>query len=628
MGLKRKITSELLRWKADVNKVGLLIKGARQVGKTYSVDEFGKNEYEHYLKLDMHDERNRAVFSNISADNIVRRISILNPRFKIEKGRSLLFIDEIQLCPDAILAIKYLVTETEMDVIASGSMLGIDRNPPRSYPVGYVREICMYPLDFEEYLWAIGMSEETTSDIRAHVRDTIPFDPLILRTINEYFRQHLIIGGLPKVVSSSISTSTYAEAMDSLDAYISSCREDVYAYADRNVQNDVRKLFEIIPAELSRANKRLRFGDIDGKSNVGIREYREPVDWLKGACIVNLCYRIRSIERPLKMHIKESMFKMYLLDTGVLIRMLGQSTMEAIADDDISVNEGAIAENAVCSMLSKCGIEPYYYEIPKELEIDFVVELGKDLCAIEVKSGRKRKARSLKKLMDMEQGRNVSRWIKFEYGNIMLTEDGVEHYPLFAVAFIDSISRHSQLELKSYESRDGSSFRDSSVEALRTIIHRTSYGVTMEKFEELMTKHREAISYVFWGAFTTLISLGTYAVFVKVGINSSISNILSWFCGVAFAFVTNKLYVFRSVSLEKHTVVREFGLFMSSRIFTGAIAWILFPLLLMIGIDQSFLGFENMWTKIITSLVEIALNWALSKYLVFSRGQKESQNGE
>ena len=439
MGMKRKIMAKLLKWKSDPDKVGLLIKGARQVGKTYIVDEFGKNEYDYYVKLDMNIEDNRMIFNSMSAETIIKRISAKNLSFRIEKGRSLIFIDEIQNCPEAVLAIKYLVTETEADVIASGSMLGVDRNPPRSYPVGYVHEIRMHPMDFEEYLWAIGMPEEETEDIRKHVKEGIPFDPVILRTLNGYFRQHLIIGGLPKVVSSSLGKQTYADAMDALDTYISGCRNDIDAYAEADIQNDVRKLFEITPIELSRPNKRLRFSDINDESNVGIREYKEPIDWLEGAWIVNLCYRIGNIERPLMMYAKHSMFKMYLLDTGVLIRMLGQGAINAIADDDVSVNEGAIAENAVCAMLNKCGIVPFYYEIPKEVEIDFIAEFGKDLCAIEVKSEKNRKARSLKKLMTMEQGGKITRWMKFECGNIMMTDDGVEHYPLFAAAFADSL---------------------------------------------------------------------------------------------------------------------------------------------------------------------------------------------
>ncbi len=147
----------------------------------------------------------------------------------------------------------------------------------------------------------------------------------------------------------------------------------------------------------------------------------------------------------------------------------------------------------------------------------------------------------------------------------------------------------------------------------------------MGTVNDLMTEHREAVSYIFWGVMTTVVSLGTYALFVQIGINPSISNIISWICGVTFAFFTNKFYVFRSRSMERGLVAKEWSLFMGSRIFTGIIAWALFPILLWIGLDQDFLGFENMWTKIVTSVVEIVINWVLSKYIVFKHGDADPE---
>ncbi len=150
----------------------------------------------------------------------------------------------------------------------------------------------------------------------------------------------------------------------------------------------------------------------------------------------------------------------------------------------------------------------------------------------------------------------------------------------------------------------------------------------MGTVNDLMTEHREAVSYIFWGVMTTVVSLGTYALFVQIGINPSISNILSWICGVTFAFFTNKFYVFRSKSMERGLVAKEWSLFMGSRIFTGIIAWVLFPFLLWIGLDQDFLGFENMWTKIVTSVVEIVINWVLSKYIVFKHGDADPERSD
>ena len=150
----------------------------------------------------------------------------------------------------------------------------------------------------------------------------------------------------------------------------------------------------------------------------------------------------------------------------------------------------------------------------------------------------------------------------------------------------------------------------------------------MGTVNDLMTEHREAVSYIFWGVMTTVVSLGTYALFVHIGINPSISNILSWLCGVTFAFFTNKFYVFRSKSMERGLVAKEWSLFMGSRIFTGIIAWVLFPFLLWIGLDQDLMGFENMWTKIVTSVVEIIINWVLSKYIVFKHGDADPERSD
>ncbi len=446
--MERKMMAVLKDWKEDPDKKALLVKGARQIGKTYIIDEFGASQYENYVKLDMKNDTSlHEIFQTQDADSVIFRLTSVFREFHIEEGQSLVFIDEIQECPNAIMAMKPLVVDGRLHVIGSGSMLGVQYKPPKSYPVGYVHEIEMHALDFEEYLWALGMSHEQTDDIRKHVSERKPFDPFVLRVLKDYYRQYLIIGGMPEPVSLSLKKKGLAPVFESQDDIINGYRQDIAAYAKDEISVNVQHLFDLIPDELSRVNKRLYFKDIENKDNVGIREYQEPVDWLDGSRIANLCYRLNSIERPLKRNRSASIFKMYLLDTGLLVNMLGNTTRLAMTDDDISVNEGAVAENSVCEMLWKCGIHPYYYEKPGEVEIDFIAEIGKDLCAIEVKSGKKRRARSLKKLMALESGKNITRWIKFEYSNIMVTEDGVEHYPLFCAAFADSLSEVPEIKL-------------------------------------------------------------------------------------------------------------------------------------------------------------------------------------
>lgn len=433
--MERKIEKILEDWKNDGHRKALMIKGARQVGKTYSISRFGESNFEYYLRLDLRDEKFEEDFWKGQSKDIIRRITRRYTHFRAEKGKSLLFLDEIQDCPEAISALKTLADDGTLAVVCSGSLLGLYEKSPRRYPVGYIHEETMHPLDFEEYLWAIGMTHDQTEEIKEHVSQKRPFDPPDLHTLEDYYRQYLIVGGMPEVVSRSCDSDNAEDYIEAQDDIINGYEQDILAYAG-DLKDDAMMILKLVPTELGRPNKRLRFKDIGG-NNKGMREFREPIDWVEGSRFVTVCHRLSAIDRPLKGYSRESMIKMYLVDTGLLIRLYGDGTVEAMMRDDLSVNEGAIAENSVCQMLHACGIVPYYYEIDQEVEVDFICEIGTDLCAIEVKSGKKRRARSLKKLMGMESGKKVTRWIKFEYGNIMMTEDGVEHYPLFCAAFAD-----------------------------------------------------------------------------------------------------------------------------------------------------------------------------------------------
>lgn len=422
-----------------------MILGARQVGKTYIVNKFGES-YTHYLNIDLSEESFDDGFWTGSAEDILRRITGRYPSFRIEAGESLLFLDEIQDCDGAFSSLKTLTKNGHVDVICSGSFLGIQERAPKRYPVGYVHEVEMHPMDFEEYLWALGFSHEQTSDIRGHMSSATPFDPSMLHILEGYYRQYLIVGGMPLPVLTSIESLNSGDYMEAQDDILNGYERDIMAYAG-SARDDALRLLRLIPMELGKPNKRLMFKDIDGRPNTGIREYREPVNWIEGSRLVNACHRLTSIERPLRRNSRDNMFKMYLVDTGLLVRLYGQGTVEAMMRSDLSVNEGAIGENSVCQMLRSCGLRPFYYEVDKEVEVDFIVEIGSEICAVEVKTGKKRRARSMKKLMEMDAGKEISRWIKFEYGNIMKTDDGVEHYPLFMAAFADLLVEPTRVEL-------------------------------------------------------------------------------------------------------------------------------------------------------------------------------------
>lgn len=444
--MERKITALLQKWKDSGDETALMVKGARQVGKTYIIDEFGTSNYDYYLKIDLRDERIDDDFWAGKQTELIQRITLRHPEFRVVKGKSLLFLDEIQDCSAAISALKALSKDRTLDVICSGSFLGLYEKSPKRYPVGYVHEITMHPMDFEEYLWALGLSHEQTESIGRHVRERKPFDPPVLHTIESYYRQYLIVGGMPLPVLKSVTSVNAGDYMDAQDDIINGYEQDILAYAE-DAKDDVLKLLRLVPTELGKTNKRLRFKDIDNEENRGIREYREPIDWIEGSRFVTVCRRLSAIERPLRRNSRESMLKMYMVDTGLLVRMYGGGTVEAMMRKDLSINEGAIGENSVCQMLTACGIYPFYYEVDKEVEVDFIAEIGSEIFAIEVKTGKKRRARSLKKMMEMDAGRNISRWVKFEYGNIMMTEDGVEQYPLFCAAFAGLLTSEAEVHL-------------------------------------------------------------------------------------------------------------------------------------------------------------------------------------
>ena len=508
MGMRRKMMDTLLRWKSDENKVGLIVVGARQVGKTYIIDEFGRKEYDHFLTLNFStDPESKEIFKgDVSADGILTEIGFRYPGFKAVRGRSLLFLDEIQLCDDARSAIKPLVADGRCDVIASGSLLGVSglkrsekegvywrrrwvkgargdyigsrddvgasSDPSRftdeSYSdgrrrvssMGYESVVRMYPMDFEEYLWALGFSESQTSNIRRHISEREPFSEPTLAALFRSYRQFMIIGGMPAVILRSL---------DSTDEVLNVQRDIRLGYADdvlRYVPDDIKPgvigCLGAIPRNLKHSNMKLRFVDIEGKENTGWREYADPLTWLDASGMVTVCNGLTEPVRPLALNVGRS-FRMYMADQGVLMAMMDDADRLDVLEGRKGSNIGNLTEHMVANMLERCGIELYYYErnktengVTDRIEVDFVVNLGVDLAAIEVKSGSNRRSSSLRKLMTDERYSMYSfdRFIKLEEGNVFTDENGVEHYPLFAAAFADSIGRMPKLEFEGYSDLD------------------------------------------------------------------------------------------------------------------------------------------------------------------------------
>ena len=397
--LRRKIYSELLEWKKrriNLKKEALIIKGARQVGKTSIVEEFGKNEYDSFIEINFIKRPDlKSIFlGSKDPANVYSRISLLMPDARIIPGKTLLFIDEIQKCGDARTAIKFLATDFTCDVISSGSLLGLEYGEdadnevtiPDSIPVGFELELKLYSLDFEEYLWAKGYDNSQLE----YLKELFIAGEKIPDAINdkfEYlFREYMVIGGMPEVVDSFVSTLDYNESIRIQNKIISDYQEDISTHAKGEQKIKVRACYDSIPKQLARELKRFQYAFVEkGQTS---RKYGGSVKWLKDSDLVNVCYNVREPYIPLIANEIEEQFKMYINDTGLLTQMYGRETKIAILNNTIKGNaKGAIYENIIAELLVKKGYKLHYYKPDDDHELEFIIEKNGEVIPIEVKAG-------------------------------------------------------------------------------------------------------------------------------------------------------------------------------------------------------------------------------------------------
>jgi len=437
--LRRKIADILSEWKKDPRKKALLVRGARQVGKTCSIEEFGKKNYGTYIYINF--EKNPS-YSSIFAgdkdvDSIIRRMSLVFTDAEFKPGNTLIFLDEIQNCPDARVSFKFFTIDGRYDVIGSGSLLGVRYKEVSSYPTGYEDIVDLYSLDFEEFLWAMGVSEGIISSVKDDLANKRPIDGFIVDKFNEYFRWHMIIGGMPEAVAVFKETNHFGKVLAVQRKIVSSYLDDITKYATGLDKNRVRASFYSIPSQLAKKNKKFIYADVEGRKDSRYDTYGSSLSWLYDAGIINFCYNLQEPALPILSNRKLDAFKIYLRDTGLLVSMMEEGLAVAILDQDLLVNEGAIAENIVADMLSKNGYDLTYFERKGKLELDFILNLNGVVSAVEVKSGNNRQSKSLGVIMSDKY--KVGRGIKLEDTNVMVDENGVEHYPVFAAAFIRSL---------------------------------------------------------------------------------------------------------------------------------------------------------------------------------------------
>jgi len=434
--LRRKITDLLIEWKNRPNKKSLLVNGARQIGKTYSVDAFGKNNYSSYIHINFEKNSDYAsIFvGNREVDAITRKMSLFFPDAEFIPGDTLIFLDEIQNCPDARDSFKFFTIDGRYDVIGSGSLMGVTQRDDPSYPVGYVETIEMYSLNFEEFLWAMDVPDNIIGDVRRCLAEKRPIEKLFLDKFNEYLRWHMIVGGMPEAVLTFKETKHFGNVLKVQKSIIGAYLDDVSKHVPEREKNRVIALFNSIPSQLARSNKKFMYAEVEGRKNSRYDTYGNSLLWLKRAGMISLCYNLHEPALPLLSNMKNNAYKVYMKDTGLLVAMMEEGVAKAILNENLGINRGSIMENIVADMLAKEEYDLTYFETKGTLEIDFVLNLNGIVTAIEVKSGGNRQSKSLGSVMSDKY--QVKRGIKLLNENILVDEKGVEHYPIFAAANI------------------------------------------------------------------------------------------------------------------------------------------------------------------------------------------------
>ena len=410
MYLKRKIDNYLLAWKKNTDRKPLIVKGPRQVGKTESIRRFAEKNYESVISINFVEEPKYKLIieDGYKTDDIIRNISRIDPRKKFMPEKTLIFFDELQEFPEITTALKFFKIDGRFDVICSGSLLEIHYKRIESNSVGYKIDYDMFSMDFEEFLWAKGYDNVAVEDMLWHMKTGKPFNEIEMKQYHNLFLDYCILGGMPAVVREYIAKGTFEGTLDIQHQLLMDYKEDIRKYAEGLDQTRILNVFEQIPIQLAKDNKKFQISKVAKGARFG--DYRGCIEWLRDAGIVNICYGMNFPELPLKGNYDISKYKLYFFDTGLFVAMLDEEAQEDLrANKNLGVYKGALYENIVGEALTKCGYGLYYFKKDdSRLEEDFFVRTQDYLVPVEVKATRGT-AKSLRTLIQSDSYPDI-RW--------------------------------------------------------------------------------------------------------------------------------------------------------------------------------------------------------------------------
>ena len=429
--LYRKIDDYLVSWKNDPHRKPLIIKGPRQIGKTESIRHFADNCYEHVVYINFVEEPKYKLITEdgYKADDIIRNISRMDPSKRFDPGKTLIIFDELQEYPEIATSLKFFKIDGRFDIICSGSLLGIHYKRIESNSVGYKSDYNMFSMDFEEFLRAKGYEKAIILDMLEHMEKNLPFNEAEMKVYSNLFLDYCILGGMPAVVKEYIEKGTFEGTLEIQRQLLEDYREDIRKYAEGLDQGRILNVFEQIPVQLAKDNKKFQISKV--ASGARFKDYRGCIEWLQDAGMVHICFCLNFPELPLRGNYDDSKYKIYFFDTGLFVAMLDEEAQEDLrANKNLGVYKGALYENIVGEALTKCGYALYYYKKEDStLEEDFFVRTKESLIPVEVKATRGT-AKSLRTLIQSEKYPDIRHGIKFTAGNIGVS-DNIYTFPYF-----------------------------------------------------------------------------------------------------------------------------------------------------------------------------------------------------
>jgi len=431
--LQRKILQFLVNWKKSKKKECLLLKGARQIGKTFIIDKFGREFYKSYIYINfLENPGQKAVFEgSLEAAEIYKKLSLVFFNIEFIPGDTLIFIDEIQECPNARTALKFLALDNKYDVVVSGSLLGISYKDVSSIPVGYETQIEMHSLDFEEFLWAVGFNEQAIASVKEYFIRIEVIPEVVNTKMMKFLREYAVIGGMPAVINRYLENNNFGDVQKEQDKILNSFLDDISQYASLTEKPKARNCFLSIPRQLSKEYKKFQFSVVEKGATA--RKYSNTLEWLRDANLIRFCYNVSVPSFPLAAYERDDQYKIYLNDIGLLVAMYGFEIKNEIINNTFKgPAKGGIYENLIADILIKKNFRLNYFKAnDSSQEIEFLLNRDGAVLPIEVKSGSGPSI-SLDKLL---QNPDVKTGYKLISGNIGQAEKKIT-MPLYMAMFL------------------------------------------------------------------------------------------------------------------------------------------------------------------------------------------------